>query len=273
MDYIFKPTSTNEDSLKAILDLLILVYHKADKFTYDFIKWQYKDNPNGEVVGYDAYAKDVLAAHYATIPIVMNLFGQERKGLLSINTATHPDHRGKRLFSILAEKTIELAKELGYDFIIGAANANSTHGFLKYLGFYLISPLDVKVGVGNYKMRSELKCKAIWSTDAYKWRSSNPAYSYYTNGTLLFANKSVGVKAAIKRLSKVEVENTTRKCIDISHPVNLYVGLGRVGGLYVNVPKFIERSPFNLIFRDLSGDIPTIKKENIAFELFDYDVI
>ena len=273
MDYFFKPTSANDDSLKAVLDLLIMVFPKADKFTYEFIKWQYKDNPNGEVVGYDAYADDVLAAHYATIPVVMNIYGKERKGLLSLNTATHPDHRGKRLFSVLAEKTIELAKELGYEFVIGAANANSTHGFLKNLGFYLISPLDVKIGIGNYQIKSDVKCRVTWSEEAYKWRSSNPSYPYYTNDNLLFANKATGVKVTVKRLSKKEAENTRNKGVGILHPLNLYVGLGRVGGCYVDVPKFIERSPFNLIFRDLTGDIPTINKEDIAFELFDYDVI
>lgn len=273
MDYDFKPTRTSEESLKNVLDLLITVFPKADKFTYDFIKWQYKDNPNGEVVGFDAYAGDVLAAHYATIPIVMNLYGQERKGLLSINTATHPEHRGRRLFSVLAEKTFELAKEQGYEFVIGAANANSTHGFLKNFGFYLISPLDVKIGAGNYKINPQVKCCLSWSDDAYKWRSSNPSYSYYTNGNLLFANKVLGVKATIKSLSKNEIENTSNKCLGLLHPINLYVGLGRVGGWYVNVPKFIERSPFNLIFRDLVGDMPIIRKNDIAFELFDYDVI
>ncbi len=273
MNYIFIPTTVNERCLKNVLDLLLKVYPQADKFTYDFIKWQYKDNPNGEVVGYDAYADDMLVAHYATIPIIMNIYDQERKGLLSINTATHPDHRGKRLFSVLAEKTIELAKERGYEFVIGAANANSTHGFLKNLGFYLISPLDVKIGVGNYKINPAVKCRVSWNEEAYKWRSSNPSYPYYTDGNLLFANKATGVKATVKSLSNNEVENTPKRCFDILHPLNLYVGLGRVGGLYVNVPKFIERSPFNLIFRDLTGEMPVIKKEDISFELFDYDVI
>lgn len=273
MSYIFKPIATSDESLKNIVDLLVKVFPKTDKFTYNFIKWQYKDNPNGEVVGYDAYAEDVLAAHYATIPIVMNLFGKERKGLLSINTATHPDHRGKRLFSVLAEKTVKLAKEIGYEFVIGAANANSTHGFLKNLGFYLISPLDVKMGFGNYKINPTVKCRVWWSDDAYKWRSENPSYSYYTNGRLLFANKATCIKAAIKSLSAKEVENTLKRSSGILHPINLYVGLGRTGGLYINVPKIIERSPFNLIFKDLTGEIPAIKKEDIAFELFDYDVI
>lgn len=273
MDYLFKPTTTNEDSLKAILELLTLVFPKADKFTYDFIKWQYKDNPNGEVVGFDAYADDILAAHYATIPIKMNIYGRSRKGLLSLNTATRQDHRGKGLFSILADKTFALAQDFGYEFVIGVANANSTHGFLKNLGFYLISPLDVKIGVGNYRINSNVKCSVEWSEEAFRWRSSNPSFPYYANGDILFTNKIIGVKAAVKSISKNETKYTPKRSISFMHPVNLYVGLGRIGGVYINVPSVIKRSPFNLIFRDLVGDIPVIIKEDISFELFDYDVI
>lgn len=273
MSYVFKPIETSENSLKNVVDLLDKVFPKTDKFTYDFIKWQYKDNPNGEVVGYDAYADHVLVAHYATIPIVMNLYGHERKGLLSLNTATHPDHRGKRLFSILADKTFAFAQDLGYEFVIGVANANSTYGFLKNLGFYFISPLDVKIGFGNYRINTDVKCYVEWSEEAFKWRSSNPSFNYYVKGDVLFTNKILGVKAALKSLSKREVEYTEKRTEYFFHPMNLYVGLGRVGGMYIDVPSIIERSPFNLIFRDLKGDIPKIKKEDISFELFDYDVI
>lgn len=273
MDYVFRPTTTNDDSLKAILELLTLVFPKARKFTYDFIKWQYKDNPNGEVVGFDAYADDKLVAHYATIPIKMNIYGCSRKGLLSLNTATCQDHRGKGLFSILADKTFAKAQDLGYEFVIGVANANSTYGFLRNLGFYLISPLEVKIGVGCYRISSNIKCFVEWSEEAYNWRSLNPSFRYYTKGDILFTNKILGVKVAVKSLSKRKVNYSENKSLCFLHPVNLYIGLGRVGGCYVDVPSFIERSPFNLIFKDLSGNIPEIRKEDISFELFDYDVI
>lgn len=273
MGYDFKPTSTSDDSIKAILELLKLVFPKAYKFTYEFIRWQYKDNPNGEVVGYDAYIDDMLVAHYATIPIQMRICGHRRKGLLSLNTATHPGHRGKGLFSILANKTFALAHDLGYEFVIGAANANSTHGFLNNLGFYLISPLDVKIGVGKYRINPDLKCSVEWSEKTYKWRLLNPSSKYYAKGDVLFSNKVLGVKAAVKILSKDEAKYTERRKLCFLHPINLYVGLGRIGGCYFDVPHIIKRSPFNLIFKDLRGDIPKVRKEDISFELFDYDVI
>ena len=58
-------------------------------------------------------------------------------------------------------------------------------------------------------------------------------------------------------------------------PFNLYIGYGADlnKGFYVNIPKFIEHSPFNLIFRDLTdGTLPEVNKDNILFELMDFDV-
>ena len=54
----------------------------------------------------------------------------------------------------------------------------------------------------------------------------------------------------------------------------LYVGMGaKFKHLYLKVPKFIKRSPFNLIFLDLTdGNLPPIPKDNIFFQLFDFDV-
>lgn len=54
----------------------------------------------------------------------------------------------------------------------------------------------------------------------------------------------------------------------------LYVGLGAsFKSIYLKVPKFIKRSPFNLIFLDLTqGTLPIVSRDNIFFQLFDFDV-
>ena len=90
------------------------------EFKEEYYGWQYMENPNGRVVSYNAYSEGgQLAAHYAAIPIKMILGGKEELGLLSLNTATHPNHQGKRLFTTLADKTYQKATELGYKFVIG----------------------------------------------------------------------------------------------------------------------------------------------------------
>jgi len=215
---------------------------------------------------------DVLAAHYVTMPIFMMINGKKTKGLLSLNTATHPDHRGKRLFTILAERTYSYAAENGYKFVIGVANANSTHGFLKHLNFKLIGPLDFKVGVGkNIYPSNDYTFTRYWDKDLMEWRLKNPSMDYYKNGKMLVSPIKIGFKKLVfhDRDGLVNLNKLNFR------PFNLYIGFGAdlKKGIYCDVPKFIERSPFNLIFRDLTnGDLPEVTKENILFELIDFDV-
>ena len=60
----------------------------------------------------------------------------------------------------------------------------------------------------------------------------------------------------------------------VFRPVNLYIGLGAQlhRANYFDLPKFVKHSPFNLIFKDLKGDIPKITSEDIFFQLIDFDV-
>ena len=125
-DYRIEQVRVDQVALREILQLMQLAFEgHAEKFNFDYMKWQYADNPVGAIVGFNAYMGDELAAHYVTLPIYMNIDGKKTLGLLSLNTATHPEHRGKRLFTILAERTYQYAAENGYMFVIGVANANT----------------------------------------------------------------------------------------------------------------------------------------------------
>ena len=98
MDYRIEQVKVDEKSLRESQQLLQLVFEgHADKFSFEYLKWQYADNPLGSIIGFNAYMGDVLAAHYVTMPIYLIIDGVKTLGLLSLTTATHPDHRGKRL--------------------------------------------------------------------------------------------------------------------------------------------------------------------------------
>ena len=272
-DYHIEQVKANDDSIREIQRLLQLVFEKnASKFSFDYLKWQYVENPIGQVVGFNAYKDDVLAAHYETIPVYMNVKGKKTLGLLSKDTATHPDHRGKHLFTLLAERTYQYAAENDYKFVIGVANANSTPGFIKHLKFKLIGPLDFKIGIGTkiYPQR-DYTFSRYWDKEIMNWRLNNPSMKYYKNGDTIVSPIKMGFKklvchngADLVSLPKLHLR-----------PLNLYIGYGASldKGFYVNLPKFIERSPFNLIFRDLTeGSLPDMHKENVLFELMDFDV-
>lgn len=273
MEYRIEKVKVDDESLLVIADVLKKTFPDSTKFSLEYLRWQYADNPIGEIVGYNAFYGDILAAHYVTMPIVIVIYGKKRKGLLSLNTATLPEHRGKRLFPILAEKTFEYAKENGYEYITGVANANSTKGFLKNLGFYLIAPLDIKFGFGNnIYSNTDLTCYKDWDEESIKWRMNNPEKKYYCKNNIITSPIGpLGVKGIV---GKVDNDLGIKKKLKL-RPINLYVGLGAdlSKGLYFKIPSFIKHSPFNLIFKDLTGEIPHIKKEDVFFQLMDFDVI
>lgn len=273
MDYRIEQVKVDEASLQEILELMCLAFEgHAEKFNFDYMRWQYADNPVGKIVGFNAYMGDVLAAHYVTMPIYMNIEGKKTLGVLSLNTATHPEHRGKRLFTILAERTYQFAAENGYKFVIGVANAQSTHGFLKHLKFKLIGPLTFKVGMGqNLYQRKDYTFTRYWDKEVMEWRLKNPSMEYYKNGDMIVSP----IKPGFKKLVFHDKEGLVTLPKLHGRPFNLYIGFGAdlSKGVYRGVPRFIEHSPFNLIFRDLTdGTLPEVTKDNILFELIDFDV-
>lgn len=273
MDYRIEQVKVDDASLQEILQLMLLAFEgHSEKFCLEYLKWQYADNPVGTIVGFNAYNGEDLAAHYVAMPIYMNINGQKTLGLLSLNTATHPNHQGKRLFTTLADRTYQYAAENGYKFVIGVANANSTHGFLKHLGFKLIGPLTFKVGMGmNLYQRTDYTFTRYWDKEIMDWRLKNPSMKYYKNGDVIVSP----IKPGFKKLVCHDSDGLVSLKKLHGRPFNLYIGFGAdlCKGCYCGIPKFIEHSPFNLIFRDLTGgSLPEVTKDNILFELIDFDV-
>src|SRR5262245_10816784 len=121
-EYALRPVTVEQADIEEMAALLRVVFPDAPHFTEEALGWQYRDNPDGQVVGFNAWLDAVLAAHYVTIPLVARVNGKEEKGLLSLNTATHAVHQGKGLFTKLANATYDLGRSMGYGFVIGVAN-------------------------------------------------------------------------------------------------------------------------------------------------------
>lgn len=275
-DYEIKYGSYSRDEdIDELLVLLKVTYPHATKFSREYKRWQYLDNPNGEAVSFNAYHDGRLIAHYCTIPIKMKIGGEIRKGLLSLDTAVHPDFRCKGLFVRLASITYDLAACMGYNFVIGVANQNSTHGFLSKLGFYQVTSLDVRVGYGDIfnDVSLEQKNHVLYDDDILNWRLRCPSFRYFSKGNSIvgtLGNKPVNtMMSSFSFLPKTELPSA-----NILLP-NIYVGIGANlnAGSYFPLPCFIKRSPFNLVFRDLTGgSLPKLTKNNLFFQLLDFDV-
>lgn len=270
MDYDLIPTK--KENLELYSKLLSGVFKETNKFTIDFLNWQYFKNPHGDVLGYDAFYNGELVAHYVTIPVVYTLNNTFIKGLLSLNTATTSDHQGKGLFTKLASATYTLAKEKGYDFIIGVANQNSTHGFIKKLGFNLIGKLEVKIYIGSLKehTNSSNYFRATWNESSLNWRLKCPSSTYFKKGNSIYSNTHIPLIKSLMLTKTDAIITDLNKINFIPFKMTIGFNLGKPS-FSINLPEKLKPSPLNLIFKDLSVTGLNVSKKNCYFELIDFD--
>ena len=96
------------------------------------LRWQYLDNPTGELFVDFALAEgDDLAAIYASIPVVFRIAGARRLGIQSVDTMTDARFRGRGLFLELANRTYARAASAGVALVYGTPNGSSAHGFFQ----------------------------------------------------------------------------------------------------------------------------------------------
>jgi hypothetical protein len=282
--YDFRMIDTSKAGISECVSLLRTVFPQATHITPNYLEWQYIQNPVGQCVGFNAYAAGQLAAHYVTIPISARLFGLEKRGLLSLNTATHPEHQGRRLFTTLAAKTYEYGRSAGYDFVVGVANANSTPGFVGKLNFQLVAPLMARVGVGMVKKKQTPvhNCfECLWDAPRLNWRMQNPslAYTYRQVNQMTQILASTG-KFNIQAVLGEFVTNQYAPQLfarqrTFPYPIKLWIGLDcQVDwkkSLYMDIPERFKPSPLNLIFKDLTEKMSPLSPDQVIFHAIDFD--
>lgn len=172
MTYAFKRIVRAD--LTEILGLFNNVYPKEGKFTIEYLFWQYFENPNGDVIGYNAFFDGKLVAHYAVIPYKGP---QNLPYALSVNTATLASHMGKGLFTKLARLTYDEAFQSGAVAISGVANSNSIYVFLNKLNFVNLGQVDLKI-CSRLTLTPDL-CEDLLFIDDLDWRIRNPSGDYF----------------------------------------------------------------------------------------------
>jgi GNAT superfamily N-acetyltransferase len=281
--YELRPVVADEEELPLMAALLQTTFPSSDHFTVDVLRWQYKGNPEGAAVGFNAWSGTELAGHYVTLPMTAQVNGIMEKGLLSLNTATHPAHQGKGLFTKLAKATYEAAANAGYGFVVGVANANSTHGFTKKLGFELVSPLRAMIGMGALPAQNSavhVQFAHEWNAQRLAWRLSHPAFTYSVQkvrGTMLVLSqrKQFGARYVLGVRDQLPEGPWMHRSGMALRKV--WIGLDpamdwRVKA-YLNIPMRFRPSPLNLIFKDLTGQGRKLDAARVRFDALDFDVL
>lgn len=267
------------------VDLFAQCFPSASKYNHDYLEWLYQRNPFGRAVGFDAWDGEILTAHYVGVPVDVKIDGRPARALLSLNTATHPRYQGRGLFVKLAERTYEAATAQGFDAVIGVANANSTPGFVRRLGFQLVEPLAAKVGIASLGI--DLPCieqraqfSTAWTADALSWRCANP------NNPVVLRTCSDRVQLYAKAMgfglpvyAELSFPNQDALSTSVStpmlSPMRLYLGLTPIScpisWRYLDIPQRLRPSPLNFIFKRLAGPTNQLTRGQVSFSFVDFD--
>jgi GNAT superfamily N-acetyltransferase len=285
--YAYRDAETGKKDMAALASLFSAVWPSAEHLREPYLKWLYADNPSGPVIGMNAWSNGLLVAHYAVVPIRAVLDGTEVNAALSLNTAVHPEHQGRGLFTTLASETYSRAKLKGVDHIIGVANANSTPGFIKRLDFQLVAPLEAKVVWGLPRIADGApqrlpSWQRSWPDGEIAWRLRNPCgrYSIWVHrhsAECLAAVGAYGLQAVLKVLPAVKSPCAIPKELRRRHlwSIRLWIGLGKRVIIPpwsgIDLPAKFRRSPLNLIYRSLSRPGHKLNRDTVEFELADFD--
>jgi hypothetical protein len=245
------------------------------KFSAEYLRWQYLENPHGRVIGMDAFDGGELAAHYAIIPRRYALGSTTFRAALSVNTATHPAHQGPQaLFFRLAKATYQRAEESGVQFIVGAANAKSFRGFTRVLNFKSLGHIRLYASLGAVPRKSDV-LDVVADADWAYWRLRNPARDYSVAGRNPVQVSTVvkGVPFHLAKLPREAVDSLPGLRNGLRFTPGLTPYFGPHAPSFGQLPLRVQPSPWHVIWRaldsSLASDLPAkLRLDGLGMDTF-----
>jgi Acetyltransferase (GNAT) domain len=156
-------------NIHELAELARSAYDTGEIIDEDYLKWEYRDNPDGKALVYLAGDERKIMSQYIVLPRRYVLEQERRTGSISLNTITHPGYRGKGYFTQLAELTYSECINKQIEFTIGFPNKNSVKGFIGKLKFTLIGSLPLMLKVNNpFKAFSSFVFRRNMEDDDFK---------------------------------------------------------------------------------------------------------
>lgn len=277
-----RPLQPDARGCAEVAELLLLSFPGVKHLSAAYLEWSYLENPEGQAFAYNAYAGDRLVAHCAATPLLGRIDGTEERGLEMQHAATHPNHAGRGLFTELAERSLQSAAREGFSFAVAPSNANSTFAFTRRLGFQLVQPFEVRVGVGplpKSRPGQAPQFERVWGRESLTWRLSRPDLPYRAlhrgDQRVIFAD--TGILGLEVELGTFPADRIGRElpAHRLRQPIRVWIGLDPSrsfrGRPFVNLPLRLRPSPLNFIFRDLTGRGRQLEAGRVRANMLDYD--
>jgi hypothetical protein len=178
----------------------------------------------------------------------------------------------------------EAGADQGFDGVYGVANANSTPGFVRKLGFQLVRPLEARIGVGALRHAApqhpeQLSFQRNWSEPALAWRCANPhnpVWSRDRGASRQFHAAAFGkLLPAYAELPGATLDLPRPAAPTALSPLRLFIGLAPDHGAsywnYASIPARLRPSPLNLIYRSFAPRVDQLDPARIQFTFLDFD--
>ncbi|HEX4492509.1 MAG TPA: GNAT family N-acetyltransferase [Acidimicrobiia bacterium] len=140
-----EPTATDpyDDARTAALLVATL---DAERFGHPgYLRWFYRENPRGQVIGENEDQDGMRVAHYAVIPTAYRTPAGPTPFIFSTNVATSPTVRRGGFFRAMAERVYERARATGAPGMVGVGNDESTIVVVERFGWKALGPLPVRI--------------------------------------------------------------------------------------------------------------------------------
>ena len=177
------------------------------RFTPEFLRWLYRESPQGREIESNYDVGEKRLAHYAVIPDTYHRAEDLLPVALSLNTAVSHEVRRKGLFTKLGEETYHKALSTrGIKAVVGVGNRRSTPGLVGKLRFTFLTALPVRMGLALGLRKSTVRSypvspdflhgelfgaiaqridyapkerwSAKWSARKLQWRLESPALRF-----------------------------------------------------------------------------------------------
>jgi hypothetical protein len=272
------------DALPEIVALMQRVFPRERPWGPD-LAWQYLRNPTGPARYVNAYADSgALIAHYGLLPLPplldppMSFVGT----YLSFNVAADP---AAAVPGLMVATTRALYKSLqteGRALILGVANENSAHGFVKMLAFRQLGALSLTVHAPSTLPVIDTPRALTVTAAQVAWRATRPgvpASSDSQGGAVMarLRHRGVPIDAVLTTGLPAELVGHLGLPPASGWIPRLYAGFGGPVGRGLPVPERFRPSPLVYIFRVLGDKEATEPVHRLLlarrFEFFDFDVV
>lgn len=131
-----------------------------------YLRWFYRQNPEGAAIEINRYDNARPIAHIGGIPQRYHRLGATVPGVFPLNIAVSQSARGRGLMTEISQGCFDAAVERFQDgILVGMPNASSTPGYTGRLGFRLIRPLPVHVLPALWPSLGRIQ--SIWVDEKY----------------------------------------------------------------------------------------------------------